>query len=256
MVLLASVGVVWILRSQAWKSESLYSLGGLWAFGLLVLYGLVAPCVSGYYTRYTTPLIPIVMIFGALGGQKLVEWAGEKVKRRGHKPATTLNSDQLAQILLFEGLALALIPTLFFWAPYYAQSVLDIQTMHLQIGEWLAEHSRPEEVIALNDVGAIGSIAGREVIDLMGLTTPEVLTMVEGKAPGEWDLALTDYLLERRPAYLVVFPNWFPKLITNLPLEPVFQVQLPPRSISGIPQITVAGGGKMVVYRFHWENPR
>ena len=33
-----------------------------WLLSLPLLYGVLAPCVSGYYSRYTTPLIPVVMI--------------------------------------------------------------------------------------------------------------------------------------------------------------------------------------------------
>jgi hypothetical protein len=96
-------------------------------------------------------------------------------------------------------------------------------------------------------------MADREVIDLMGLTSPEVIQLVAGKSPGVWDEGLADYLSLRQPDYLVVFPNWFPRLINELPLKPVYEVSLTERRIAGIDNLTVAGGGKMVVYKCLWD---
>jgi hypothetical protein len=126
--------------------------------------------------------------------------------------------------------------------------------MHVQIGRWLAERTLPGEVLALNDIGAIGTIAGREVIDLMGLASPEITELVVGKGPGDWDGQLAGFLAARRPEYLVIFPNWFPTLAGQLPAEAVYRVVLPARAIAGVPGITVAGGGEMVVYRLDWSD--
>jgi hypothetical protein len=190
------------------------------------------------------------MIFAAFGCQwleKILYLRQEKRKKNNPR-----SNRQLIYSLGVEGLLLALIPTLLFWAPYYGQSVADIDAMQVRIGKWLAEHSQADDVLAVNDVGAIGSLADREVIDLMGLTTPEVLAFVTGKSPGEWDVALAHFLRQRRPEYLVIFPNWFPELAKDLPATQIYKVHLPPRQLIGIPGITVAGGGEMVVYQLSW----
>lgn len=254
---LAAGGLIWSLQSGAWKTNPSISLGGAWCLGLPLAYGILAPCTSSYYLRYTTPLIPVVMYFGVLGTQKASEWfalrrSREARRAEGKNRFGSSPGSGLGLALGFEGVLLALIPTLWFWAPFYGQSVADIGAMHIRIGKWLAEHSQPGQLVALNDVGAIGSLADREVIDLMGLTSPEVIHLVAGKSPGVWDAALADYLSQRRPDYLVVFPNWFPLMVKELPLEPVYAVSLPERRIAGIDNLTVAGGGKMVVYKCLW----
>jgi hypothetical protein len=154
---------------------------------------------------------------------------------------------------MVEGLILALAPTMLFWAPFYAQSASDIKNMHVQIGHWLADNTGDEAVLALNDIGAIGYLADREVIDLGGLISPEVLSLIDGRGPGEWDQPLAEHLIARRPDYLVIFPNWYPRLADLLPADPVYEVRLEPRSIAGIPGLTIVGGGRMVVYRLNWE---
>ena len=250
MALLAGWGMVWAVRSGKWRELPTIGLAGAWCLGLPLLYGFLAPCISSYYMRYTTPLVPIMMLFAAFGSQWLGTLLTTWLEKRGN--SNHIHGDWLMYSLGIEGLLLAMIPTLAFWAPYYGQSVMDIESMQVRIGKWLAEHSQPDDVLAVNDVGAIGSLADREVIDLMGLTTPEVLTFVTGKTPGEWDAALAGFLRQRRPEYLVIFPNWFPVLAADLPVTPVYRVKLPPRNLVGIPGITVAGGGEMVVFQFIW----
>lgn len=256
MAVLAVPGIAAAAWSRQWRARPAVTLGGAWLVSLLVFYGLLAPCISGYYTRYTTPLIPVVMIFAGLGGleieKRLRAWL-TAVEVPRWKPEAAA---RLVRLLMVEGVLLGLVPALLFWAAYYGRSVADIAEMHLRTGQWLAEHTRPGDVLALNDIGAIGSTADREVIDLMGLTSPEVLEIISGKGPGEWDGALAGYLASRRPDYLVIFPNWFPGLAPQLPARQVYRVQLPPRQIAGIPGITVAGGGEMVVFRLDWTGER
>jgi len=45
-------------------------------------------------------------------------------------------------------------------------------------------------------------------------------------------------------------------LPTELPVTPVYSVKLPPRKLIGIPGITVAGGGEMVVFQFTWAESK
>jgi hypothetical protein len=252
MAFMAAVGLGTLLWSGNWKRKRLYVLCGLWLIGLPLVYGFIAPCVSGYYTRYTAPLIPVMMILGAAGGQqleaKIPGWLAH------FRKGSLLDAQpHLIAGLLVEGLVLALVPTLLFWAPFYAHSVADIENMQVRIGHWLAENTEPGDVLALNDIGAIGYLADREIIDLGGLIDPQVLPVIEGKGPGESDRPLANYLAVLKPDYLVIFPNWYPQLAEFLRAKPVYQVRLEPRSIAGIPNLTIVGGGVMVVYELDWS---
>jgi hypothetical protein len=253
MAVLAVPGVAAAIFSKRWRLQPAVRLCATWLVTLPFFYGVLAPCVSGYYTRYTTPLVPVMMLFAGLGGlevEKRVQTWLTAVDRPRWQPGATL---RLVRLIMIEGVLLGLLPSLIFWAPYYGHGVADIAKMHLQTGRWLAENSLPGEVLALNDIGAIGSLADREVIDLMGLANPDVLGIIAGKGPGEWDSALARYLSIRRPEFLVIFPNWFPGLVSQLPARPVYRVRLPARQIAGLPGITTAGGGELVVYRLDWS---
>jgi hypothetical protein len=252
MAVMAGIGIIFILRSGDWRVNRLYSLGAMWLLSLPALYGVIAPCISGYYMRYTTPLVPVMMLFGAAGAGYLEKLIPNAINKFSKASRDLDPQPGLITALMAEGTMLAMIPALLFWAPFYSQSVADIEHMQVQVGRWLADNAPAGAILALNDIGAIGYLADREVIDLGGLITPEILPLIAGKVPGEWDQALAGYLASRQPDYLVIFPNWYPHLAQLLSGNLVYQVQLRPRSIAGIPNVTITGGGVMLVYKLDW----
>lgn len=130
--------------------------------------------------------------------------------------------------------ALLVLPTA---AERYGWAVQNINAMQVHLGQWIAEHVRPDARLAVNDIGAIAWVSRRTVIDLMGLVSPEIQPW---RRQGE--AGVIRFLARVCPDYLVVFPQWFPTLTVARPeLEPVYAVRLA-RNV-------VAGGPEMVVYR-------
>jgi hypothetical protein len=119
----------------------------------------------------------------------------------------------------------------------YAWAVQNINAMQVHLGHWVDERLPRTARLALNDVGAIAYFSRREVIDLMGLVTPEIIPY---RRHGE--AGVMRYLGERCPEYVVVFPAWFPVLTARRDvLEPIYRVRLARNE--------VAGADEMVVYR-------
>jgi arabinofuranosyltransferase len=118
--------------------------------------------------------------------------------------------------------------------------------MQIFMGHWVAENIEPDALIAINDVGALTYFGNREIIDTVGLTTPDIIPYL--KRPGYTkDEKLLYYLEERRPEYLIIFPNWYPRLAERADLfEPVYT-----HRYTGGRNVTL-GGDVMVVYRCHW----
>jgi hypothetical protein len=130
--------------------------------------------------------------------------------------------------------ALAMLPAA---ANRYAWGVQNINGMQVHLGHWVDRHLPRDARLALNDIGAIAYISRREVIDLMGLVTPEILPY---RRRGE--AGVIEYVRERCPDYVIVFPTWFPELTRrDEMLEPVYRVRLDHNLVSG--------GSEMVVYR-------
>ena len=92
------------------------------------------------------------------------------------------------------------------YADYYAYNVKNINDLHVATGRWLNENTPKEAVIAINDIGGIGYFARREIIDLIGMATPDIIPY---RLRGE--SGIIDYFRTvKRPGYLVIYPEWFP----------------------------------------------
>jgi len=227
----------------------------LWSAGLPLVYAFLH-AVLYQHGRYLIPLIPCNAVIGVVG---LLE-ARRLAARRGWRWASSLPA--LLPSLVGEGrggvgrgrgrglavLVSLLVVTGTVWrlptmAHLYAWNVDNINEMHVAIGHWIADHTPPDAVLALNDIGAITYIAERPVVDLAGLVTPEVVPLLH--APDR-DSRLVALLAERGVRYVIIFPDWFPDLAAcDDVLEPVHQVTLE--------RNTIAGGETMVVYRTHWR---
>src|SRR5262249_53351064 len=167
--------------------------------------------------RYSIHLLPLAFVVLAVG-------LGERVTRA-----------RTAVLVVYLVLALAALPSA---ATRYAWAVQNINAMQVHLGRWVDTHLPRGESIALNDVGAIAYFSRREVIDLVGLVSPDVLPYRRAGDPG-----ILRYLARRCPGHVVVFPAWYPEMTARRDLlEPVYRVRLDHN--------TVAGADEMVVYRF------
>ncbi|MBI2491229.1 MAG: hypothetical protein HYV94_03875 [Candidatus Rokubacteria bacterium] len=162
--------------------------------------------------RYSIHLLPLVFVALAAMARKTRPWA------------------------LAAYLALALVP-LVPAAGRYAWAVQNINAMQVHLGRWVATHLPQTARIAVNDVGAIAYFSRREVIDLMGLVTPEIIPYRR-----EGESGVLRYIALTCPDHVIVFPAWFPQLTARADLlEPVYRVRLERNE--------VAGAAEMVVYR-------
>jgi arabinofuranosyltransferase len=166
--------------------------------------------------RYSIHLLPIAFVVLAVA-------LGERLTRT-----------RAGLVVVYLILAVvALVPA----AGRYGWAVQNINAMQVHLGRWVDEHLPRREVIALNDIGAIAYLSRREVIDLVGLVSPDVLRY---RRDGE--AGILRYLTERCPGHVIVFPAWFPRLTARRDvLEPVYRVRLDHN--------LVAGADEMVVYR-------
>ena len=209
------------------------SLLGLWSAGLPLVYAWLH-AVLYQHGRYLIPLIPCNAVVGLVG---LLE-VNRLARRRGWT-FIPVRAVALVCVLVILGPAWRL-PTM---ARLYAWNVDNINRMHVALGHWLAEHTPPDAILALNDIGAIAYFSGRPVVDLAGLVTPEVVPLLH--SPNR-DARLAEFMAEQGVDYAIIFPTWFPELAaTTRVLEPVHQVTLEHN--------TIAGGETMVVYRTHWR---
>ena len=142
--------------------------------------------------------------------------------------------------LLVAGLAVAALVSLWPAATRYGWAVQNIEAMQVRLGRWVDANTPRDARLALNDVGAIGYLSRREVIDVMGLVTPAIIPY---RRDGE--AGVLRYLERVCPDYLIVFPEWFPRLTAMADrFTPIYRVRLSHN--------TAAGAAEMVVYETVW----
>jgi hypothetical protein len=166
--------------------------------------------------RYSIHLLPLSLIVIAAAGPT-VRW----------RPRAAL-------VALYLALTLVTLPAA---AERYGWAVQNINAMQVHLGRWVDAHLPRRTRLALNDIGAIAYFSRREVIDLMGLVTPDILPYRRREEAG-----VIDYVRERCPDYVIVFPAWFPSLTARRDLlEPIYAARLDRNE--------VAGAAEMIVYR-------
>jgi hypothetical protein len=104
---------------------------------------------------------------------------------------------------------------------------------------WVEQNTPPGARIAAHDIGALGYFGQRDLLDLAGLVSPDVIPFIRDEA------RLRQWLTDAGADYLVTFPDWYTDLPRGAPL--VFQTTAPfsPR----------AGGTNMAVYRWPGASP-
>ncbi len=178
----------------AWPREELALLGVAISWGL-VLAGGYAVRQVWVVSRYLAPLAPPLVLAGAGVAHRLLQRApdGRRALVRAILALGVLGHLALNGWLLVDQVR-----------PHAEAFARGVRECYLGTGRWLAEHSAPDAMVAALDIGAVGYASGRRVLDLMGLVSPELISlgrrmgfpaMVES---GAW-LAVTvpDYLVDR-----------------------------------------------------------
>lgn len=193
-----------------------------WALTVVAVYALRLP-VTYQHGRYLMPIIPALLILGGVGCWRWVRPRAEEMFRR---------AASRAWLLAYAACALAFLAL---GARAYHWDTRFIETELVATARWLEANTPEDALIAAHDIGAIGYFAGRDLVDLAGLVSPEVIPFIRDEE------ALLRYVLARGADYLATFPSWYPQMVQDPRLRPVFR--------TGAPWAPMLGGENMVVYR-------
>jgi hypothetical protein len=228
LTLFAGAGVVGLVSRLA-TARQRGLLPVFWVLGLPLAYSLLAaeggPVIVGNFGRYYFPLLPVVALLGVLG------WEGA-ARRLGRVPRVLL-----VAVLLPQAWGLATGP------PRYVRTIANVESSDVAAALWLAERLPPEAILAVQDVGALKYHLDNPVIDLTGIVNPEILPHLRGRDGQERLLA---FLAERRPDYLVVFPEYYPRIVGAPGMTPI-------RSFPVADNVTMAGD-ELVVFGTPWND--
>jgi hypothetical protein len=148
----------------------------------------------------------------------------------------------LPAVLLALAVALAVL-SIVRGAGIYTSNISYINDYQVETALWLRDHTPPAALVATHDIGAIGYFSGRQIIDLGGLTQPELVPLLNDQQ------ALVAYLQQKHVGYVVMFPDWFPP-----PRVLWMAVEQHEVHRTHDPAIAAIGGSDLVTYQTGWGN--
>jgi len=217
-------------------------LPALWVVGMPLAYSLQSPVghglLAGNFGRYYFPLLPPVAVLGLLGLAPAARALGRTL-RAG--PAR-LPAGLLAALLLLWPTAASLVE----WVARYDLNVANVEDGDVRAARWLGPRLDPRAVLAVNDIGALKLLLPNRVIDLAGISSPEVFSEVRRDvARGVPVQTARLAAVERRhPDYVVIFPTWFPAIAS----DPRFRLV----QLFAVPDNITMGGDQIAVYQTPW----
>ncbi|NKQ35539.1 MAG: hypothetical protein HF973_07985, partial [Chloroflexi bacterium] len=213
----------------------------LWLLGLWLLTPVIVDQVW-HHGRYTMPLIPFQMVIAGGG----LNWLLQRLEIRDWRFDRLIpNLQSLISILILLIFTLAALWQLPKWADMLAANTQEVQDIDVALGLWLSGNTPPDALIAADDIGAIGFLSGRRIVDMNGLVSPEMWTAVQQPVGLPRDRQITRLLSRSQPDFMAAFPLWHWELTTNTAVsQPIHKVETATHTIIFQPEA--------YVYRTEW----
>jgi hypothetical protein len=132
-----------------------------WSMILIGLYAIALPAIYDQ-GRYLMPIIPFIIIYGVQGLEQLLN---RFLQRPLLRSAIWLSQGAMVLLLWING------------ASDFAYRTQLFNMVHVPAAEWINAHIPPDAVIATHDIGIIGYYTERQIVDLAGLVTPEIVPL-------------------------------------------------------------------------------
>lgn len=187
-------GFIYRLALAIRRREWAVLAGAIWFLGYLGLYAWRLP-VTYQHGRYVIPAMPVYLLWSFVGAVEWIDLHAAQMLRRVVGRAWAI---MIAAILLG------------FWflgARSYAMDVGFIESQMVETAQWVNRNTPVNSLIAVHDIGAMGFFGKRNLVDMAGLVSPDVIPFIRD------EIHLSQYLNHQEVDYLVTFPNWYPQLV-------------------------------------------
>ncbi len=152
---------------QFWQAVALVLVAVTWT-GLLL--GGYAVKKVWTISRYLSPLSPVILLMIAVLAYWLLNFA---TGFRGRPVMGRWVAVTACVVCLLSNLLITVVLV----RPHAQEFSAGVVECYLEKGEWIGEHSEPDDVIAALDIGALAYGSDRRVLDLMGLVSPEIMAL-------------------------------------------------------------------------------
>ena len=97
--------------------------------------------------------------------------------------------------------------------------------LYVESSKWLKDNLPANAVVAVNDIGTYSYFLKRDMIDVMGLASPEIWPSISRGAGKKQDVSkLRDYLREKKVDYVILCPLYYPAITNDHKVfEPIMQ---------------------------------
>ncbi len=178
----AAVGSVVGLRRKCEPCAVL----GLWAVAYLLFFLAGRPPFLGVW--YFPPEALALTVLSAVGAVSVLAWILRSPVRGA-----------LAAAFLFILVDVVVLPRSLASARWQRHVV---DSVYRPMGDWFRTHSRPGDLVHCSDIGYLGYISQRTILDASGLVTPDIRTFRAGRRwDPNWDIL---YVLRKKPDYVVL----------------------------------------------------
>lgn len=215
MLLVPCAGSMIYSAFRARRTDLLHPVA--WALTLIGLYAVALPAIY-HHGRYLMPLIPIIVIYGVEGLFRLLEKLPQKSLLR---PATWSVFGVMVVTLWVNG------------ASTFALQTKLLNESHLQAARWVDINAPKDAIIATHDIGIIGYVTQRQIVDLAGLVTPEVIEIMSDQHK------LANFVRERHVTYVIVFSGYYQEMLSQLNAQLVFSPNMENLKSLGLEPIEV-----------------
>ncbi len=150
------------------------------------------------FGRYMMPVIPFFVLASAIGYREAFCLIGRYMKSK--KVYLALSVIAFGAIIILTAFNYKTASST------YAEECKYINDRQVTAALWLKDNTKPDDVIATHDVGAIGFYSERKIVDIAGLITPELITKINTRDYGDY---LVKFLKEKNVSYLAVLREWY-----------------------------------------------
>lgn len=199
MLIPGMIAYVWMkLRDKDVLKGLFFLLPVFWGLAHIALYAERLPATY-QHGRYIMPVLPPFIFSGVIG----TIWLIHKNRKIKGEASLAMLRRLIVQVLAISAgvLTLAFIPL---GLNAYANDVAVINSEMVASTEFIKENIPEDELMAIHDIGAVGYFASRDMIDIAGLVTPEIIPII---ANGD---ALWDYMEANDARYLMAFLDQLP----------------------------------------------
>ncbi len=226
----------WTGHEVRHRRPGLFAVMGLWFFGGLAIQSVVlnAAYHHGRYQMNYTFVFWLVFFSGLFA---LLSWIRVSPRQQRFMMGGAV------------GLFLLMMPSsIVKFRHIFANDCKDIQDQHVAMGEYIAEHTPPEAVVAINDAGAIAYHCDRPVYDIYGLTTA-----ISGERKWDGQACIFEQIMHlepdrppRRPDHFAIYDIWYPDIV-----KAGFLTELHREFVA---QPSICGGEHKILYSIDWDS--